>query len=184
MMEVNRESIPKTLTVFRIGHSTRCLEELGELLRENGVRALEDIRRFPRSHRNPQFNLKALESALPSKGIKYVWMESLGGFRNSSGQAAKDTALKNIPFRNYAAYMETEDFSKGVETLLSLARETTVAIMCAEALYWRCHRSLVSDYLKSKGVRVIHILSRNRCQEHSYTQCTRIVDGQLTYHQQ
>ncbi len=146
------------------------------------MNALVDIRSIPKSRTNPQFNRDVLESALPAEGLRYAWMKSLGGLRKGFGKASKNIAWKSKSFRNYADYMETEDFSKGVEELLSLARATTVAIMCAEAVYWRCHRSLVSDYLKSKGAKVIHIISCSSSEEHSYTQCAKIVDAELTYH--
>jgi len=168
-------------TVFTIGHSTRGLKELVELLHQHGVKVLVDIRRFPRSRKNPQFNREALESGLPPEGITYIWMESLGGFRKGLAEASPKLALTNIPFRNYAAYMETEEFRKAIDDLLSLARQTTPAIMCAEALYWRCHRSLVSDYLKSKGVRVVHMMSKDSEREHSYNRFAKVIDGKLTY---
>lgn len=109
-------------------------------------------------------------------------MEALGGRRNGLGKNSKNTCWTNISFRNYADYMETGSFTKGIGDLAALAENGTVAIMCAETLYWRCHRSMISDYLKSKGIEVTHILDQTHSKEHEYTQCAILKDGSLTYH--
>lgn len=143
---------------------------------------LADVRSFPHSFKNPQFNAEAIGVELGERNIRYAWMQKLGGRRKGLGKESKNVCWKNQSFRNYADYMETHVFREGVEELIQLGRGGKVAIMCAEALYWRCHRCMISDFLKSNGVEVTHIFDREHAQEHEYTQCAKIVDGQLTYH--
>lgn len=140
------------------------------------------MRSFPRSFKNPQFNTETMSAELPKHKIRYVWLQRLGGRRKGFGQESKNTCWKSKSFRNYADYMETSDFSEGVEELIKLANQGTVAIMCAEAVYWRCHRSMISDFLKSKGLEVTHIFDETHSREHGYTQCAKVVGGKLTYH--
>ena len=111
-----------------------------------------------------------------------MWLEKLGGRRKGLGKSSKNTCWKNQSFRNYADYMETEQFTEGIGQLLQLGEKGTVALMCAESLYWRCHRSMIADFLKSKEIEVTHIFDAKHTREHEYTECTRIVDGQLSYH--
>jgi len=170
------------LQIFTVGHSTRSSEELCELLSKYQVTALADVRRFPYSSRNPQFNKEPIETALSKHGVRYLWIEKLGGRRNGIGASSKNSCWKNESFRNYADYMETEEFLEGSEELLGFARTEAAAIMCAEAVYWRCHRVMISDFLKSKGVDVTHILDAAHLKEHEYSQCARIFRGNLTYH--
>ena len=166
--------------VWTIGHSTRTAEEFGDLLFENEVQVLVDVRSYPSSKRLPHFNREALSSFLTKIGIEYRHMPRLGG-RQKPSPNSKNVAWTNASFRAYADYMETAEFEAGVLELLEVARVKRSAIMCAEALWWRCHRSLISDYLKSIGVEVTHIMGRNKLEQHRYTAGGWIVDGSLSY---
>ena len=170
------------MEIFTIGHSTRTFDELVRSLSAHGVNILVDVRSFPRSFKNPQFDTEVMETELPKRGIRYIWLQKLGGRRKGFGQESKNTCWKSKSFRNYADYMETSAFMDGAEELLRLSSEGVVAIMCAEAVYWRCHRSMISDYLKSNGLHVTHIFDETHTREHEYTQCAKVVDGKLTYH--
>lgn len=168
------------IQVWTIGHSTRSIEEFLEALKSQEITALADVRSFPSSKRLPQFNQQELSNALAAAGIEYHHIRELGG-RRPERKDSHNTAWKNAGFRAYADHMESEDFGVGVERLLELARDKRTAIMCAEAVWWRCHRSLISDYLKSTGVNVIHIFNATKAEAHPYTSAARIVDGELTY---
>lgn len=170
-----------SLHLYTIGHSTRSLEELLHLLGENGVSCLVDVRTVPRSRRNPQFNLEALEHALPAAGIGYVHLAALGGLRRGLGERSPNTGWRNDSFRGFADYMMTAQFQKGLEGLLGLAAQETVAIMCAEAVPWRCHRSLIADALTVRGVRVTHILGQGRTQPHRLTPFAQVKGLEITY---
>ena len=167
-------------TIWTVGHSTRSLEEFISLLTSHEITALVDVRSFPGSRRYPHFSKLALSQSLPSHGILYEHNPELGGRRRPSA-SSKNTAWKNASFRAYADHMETEEFRKGIEALLELAGSKRVAIMCAEALWWRCHRSLIADFLKANGIEVIHIIGANKTEEHPYTSAARIVKGELSY---
>jgi uncharacterized protein (DUF488 family) len=166
--------------IFSVGHSTRSAEEFAEILTAHGVEVLVDVRSFPGSRRLPQFNRAALAESLAMVGIDYKHEPRLGG-RRTPRKDSHNTAWKNASFRAYADHMETEEFRKGVEDLLELASECRVAYMCAEALWWRCHRSLISDYLKASGHTVIHLIDKTKTEEHPFTSAARIVDGHLSY---
>ena len=166
--------------IWTVGHSTRSSEEFVEILREHQIEALVDVRSFPGSRRYPHFNKSQLSETLPEAGIEYLHLPELGG-RRKPRPGSKNVAWQNEGFRGYADYMETADFRKGIEKLLELARSKHIAIMCAEALWWRCHRSLIADYLKAGGVEVIHILSSGKTAPHPYTSAARIIDGHLSY---
>jgi uncharacterized protein (DUF488 family) len=169
------------LKIWTIGHSTRAIDVFISLLEEHGVRLLVDVRSLPGSKRYPQFNQEALADSLGKAGIRYEHFPELGGRRKAKPES-KNTAWRNASFRGYADYMETEEFRKGVKRLLDLAADVgSPAIMCAEAVWWRCHRSLVSDYLKAHGIEVIHILDANKTEPHPYTSAARIVNGKLSY---
>jgi uncharacterized protein (DUF488 family) len=168
------------LSIWTIGHSTHTIEELIELLKHYQIELLVDVRHFPGSRRLPHFNKPAMQAALLEAGIRYEHLVELGG-RRPARPDSHNTAWRNASFRGYADYMETEPFRRGIERLLELAREAPTAIMCSEAVWWRCHRSMVADYLKAMGVRVFHILSLKTAQEHPYTSAARIVDGKLSY---
>jgi uncharacterized protein (DUF488 family) len=140
-----------------------------------------DVRSFPRSFKNPQFNTDVIALELSKDGIQYVWLQKLGGRRKGFGKASRNTCWNNKSFRNYADYMETTPFLDGIQELIRLGERGTVAIMCSETLYWRCHRSMIADFLKTKDIEVTHIFNEGHTQEHRYTQCARIVNGSLTY---
>jgi len=156
------------ITVWTVGHSTRSAEEFGQILLAHGIQVLVDVRSFPGSKRYPQFNRAALAESLREIGIEYRHEPRLGGRRTPRADS-HNTAWKNASFRAYADHMETEEFRKGIKDLLEVAEQSRTAVMCAEALWWRCHRRLISDYLKTEGHAVIHILDRNKTQEHPVT---------------
>jgi uncharacterized protein (DUF488 family) len=167
--------------IWTIGHSTRDINIFISLLEENGIKLLADVRSLPGSKRYPQFNREGLAESLSARGIRYEHFPELGGRRKPKPDS-HNTAWRNASFRGYADHMETEEFRKSVERLLDLAGEAgPAAIMCAEAVWWRCHRSLISDYLKSRGIEVMHILGASKTEPHPYTSAARIVDGKLNY---
>lgn len=168
------------LTVWTVGHSTRSGEEFGKILLAHGIQVLVDVRSFPGSRRYPQFNRAALAESLGRIGIEYKHEPRLGG-RRTPRKDSHNTAWRNASFRAYADHMESEDFRKGVEELLELAANARTAVMCAEAVWWRCHRSLISDYLKAAGHTVIHIIDQSKTEEHPFTSAASIVDGKLSY---
>jgi len=170
----------KTLTIWTIGHSTRSIDEFVELLRINGIEILADIRRFSGSRKHPQFGQEQLRTSLAGAGIEYAPIPELGGRRRPRPDT-HNTAWDNESFRGYADHMESEEFKRGIETLLPLASEKRTAIMCAEAVWWRCHRALVSDYLKAKDILVNHILSATDTREHPYTSVATVVGGTVRY---
>ena len=169
------------MRIWTIGHSTRSINDFISLLEENGIMLLADVRSWPGSKRYPQFNREALADSLNAHGIRYEHFPELGGRRKPKPDS-RNTAWRNASFRAYADHMETEEFQKGIERLLAVAGEAgPAAIMCAEAVWWRCHRSLISDYLKWRGIGVMHILDANKTQPHPFTSAAHIVDGKLTY---
>ena len=167
--------------IWTIGHSTRKIDTFISLLEENGIKVLVDVRTLPGSKRYPQFNKEMLAKSLQEHGIHYEHFAELGG-RRKARPDSRNTAWRNASFRGYADYMETEQFHNGVERFLALAGEAgPAAIMCAEAVWWRCHRSLISDYLKARGIEVIHILDANKIEPDPFTSAARIVHGALSY---
>ena len=167
-------------TIFTIGHSTRTIEEFLDLLFSFDIKILADIRRLPGSRKYPQFDQDALKKSLEENGIEYVYIEDLGGRRKISPDS-KNTAWRNKSFQGYADYMETESFENGIKVLEKLALEKNTAMMCSEAVWWRCHRSMVSDYLKSKGWEVLHIMALGKATEHPYTSPARVLGDQVFY---
>ena len=167
-------------SIWTVGHSTRSVVEFNEILAAHEISALVDVRSFPGSRRYPHFNKPELSRNLQAVGILYAHNPRLGGRRRPSS-TSKNTAWQNASFRAYADHMESEEFKQGIEELLEVARTKRTAIMCAEALWWRCHRSLISDFLKAKGLTVIHILDEKKTEVHPYTSVARIVDGRLSY---
>src|SRR5438094_2546166 len=169
------------MRIWTIGHSTRTIDEFVSLLKENEINLLADVRAWPGSKRYPQFNKEALTESLSAHAIHYEHFAELGGKRKSTPDS-HNLAWRNASFRGYADYMETEEFQKGVKRLLDFAADTgPTAIMCAEAVWWRCHRSLISDYLKVRGIGVMHVLNANKTEPHPYTSAARIVNGKLNY---
>ncbi len=168
------------MKIWTVGHSTHAAERFHEILLAHAIETIVDVRTFPASRRHPQFNQAQLAASLESVGIHYLHNPQLGGRRKPT-DASKNTAWQNASFRAYADHMETAEFHNGIEKLLEVARKSSTAVMCAESLWWRCHRSLISDYLKSIGVEVIHILDEKKAEVHPYTSAARIIDGELSY---
>lgn len=168
-------------TVWTIGHSTRSIEEFLELLALHQIKLIADIRRFPASRKYPHFGADALRGSLGSVGISYVHFPELGGRRRPRPDSHNEE-WRNQAFRGYADYMETSEFRSGIERLMKFSRAQRTALLCSEAVWWRCHRSLVSDYLKAHGFEVQHILSATKTETHPYTTAAQIEDGMLTYH--
>ncbi len=169
------------MRIWTIGHSTRTIDEFISLLKENGIKLVADVRMFPGSKRYPQFGREALAKSLGESGIRYEHLPELGG-RRKANPDSRNTAWRNASFRSYADYMETEQFQKGIESLLDVASEAgPAAIMCAEAVWWRCHRSLIADYLKVRGMEAMHVLGANKVEPHPYTSAAQIVNGELSY---
>jgi len=166
--------------VWTVGHSTRYIGEFVELLSGFGIGVLADVRRYPSSRKFPHFNVESLSASLEGSGIEYLPLPELGGRRRPRPDS-RNTAWRNPSFRGYADYMDSDDFRSGVAQLLESARARRTAVMCAELLWWRCHRALVADYLKADGVRVIHILGPEKSTEHPYTSAARVVGGKLSY---
>jgi uncharacterized protein (DUF488 family) len=168
------------ITIWTVGHSTRSAEEFGKILLAHEITVLIDVRSFPGSRRLPQFNRDALAASLRELGIEYRHEPRLGGRRKPRADS-HNTTWKNASFRAYADHMESEEFRRGVEELLEVAAQQRTAFMCAEAVWWRCHRSLIADYLKAEGHTVIHIIDQSKTQEHPFTSAARIVEGKLSY---
>jgi uncharacterized protein (DUF488 family) len=174
-------NIPGNLqTISTIGHSTRTLEGFIELLKSKGVTMVIDIRTIPRSRHNPHFNIETLPESLRVAGIGYQHMPGLGGLRHPRANSPNQ-GWRNASFRGFADYMQTHEFEENVMALMKLAREETVALMCAEAVPWRCHRSLVADALAARGMRVEHILSATNIRPHKVTLWARVNGTQVTY---
>jgi uncharacterized protein (DUF488 family) len=170
----------EALTIWTIGHSTRTVEQFVELLRAHKIESLVDVRHFPGSRRYPQFNKEQLAESLSKAGIEYDHLVQLGGRRRPRPDS-RNSAWRNEAFRGYADYMATKGFAAAIECLLDLAGRKQTAIMCAEAVWWRCHRSLIADYLKARGDQVLHIQSATKAEGHPFTSAARIVDGKLSY---
>jgi uncharacterized protein (DUF488 family) len=164
-----------------VGHSTRQLDELVEALKAHQIQTLVDIRAFPMSRRLPQFNRESLEKSLPAAGIRYVWMKALGGYRKKVSDESPHVALRNASFRNYADYMLTAEFESAMAELVALAETSRTAYMCAERVYFRCHRMLVSDWLIAHGHEVMHIDATGPLKPHRITTEARMIDGELIY---
>jgi uncharacterized protein (DUF488 family) len=168
-------------TLYTIGHSTRSLEELIDALGSHDIKTLVDIRAFPMSRRLPQFNRDSLEQTIPAAGIHYVWMKALGGYRQKMAEDSPHIALRNQSFRNYADYMLTPEFEHAMADLITLAEQSRTAYMCAERVYFRCHRMLVSDWLVAYGHEVLHIDGAGPVRPHKLTSEARMIDGRLLY---
>jgi uncharacterized protein (DUF488 family) len=166
--------------IWTIGHSTRNLDDFLRLLEMNRIEAVADVRSYPGSRRYPHFNVEALSASLIEKGIEYVPIKKLGGRRRAAANSP-NTVWRNAAFRGYADHMETEEFRQGITELLSLARRRRTAVMCAEAVWWRCHRSMISDYLKASEITVEHILNEKKNVIHPFTATARVTGGKLTY---
>ncbi len=168
-------------TLYTIGHSTRTLDDLIATLRAHQIKTLVDIRAFPMSRRLPQFNRESLEKSLPAAEIRYVWMKALGGYRKKILDESPNIALRNKSFRNYADFMLTPEFEHAASELIYLAEQASTAYMCAERVYFRCHRMLVSDWLVAHGNIVRHIDDAKPPKPHKLTAEARMIDGRLIY---
>jgi uncharacterized protein (DUF488 family) len=174
---VKQDSQPVVLTV---GHSTHPLTEFIALLTAHSVTHLIDVRTVPRSRHNPQFNRDTFPAALEAAGINYTHVVGLGGFRRTSPESPNQ-GWRNASFRGYADYMQTDEFAQNLESLMKLAKQDRVALICAEAVPWRCHRSLIADALVVHGLRVEEIINQTRCQIHTLTPFTKMDGTTITY---
>ena len=166
--------------VWTIGHSTRPLESFLDLLAQNGIEAVADVRRYPGSRRWPHFAQEPLARTLTDRGLVYLWFPDLGGRRKPTS-GSPNTAWRSASFRGYADYMATEAFAEGLHRLVNLASGLRTAVMCAESLWWRCHRGLIADVLRWHRFEVIHVLGPHSTASHPYTAAARIVRGRLSY---
>ena len=166
--------------IWTVGHSTLAAEQFKNILKAHDIEALVDVRSFPGSRRYPQFNKTELEESLPLVDIEYHHSPALGG-RRPPDPKSKNIAWKNPSFRAYADHLDSAEFKQGITELMNLASQKRTAFMCAEAVWWRCHRSLIADYLKAKGWEVIHIAGEQRTEIHPYTSAARIMNGRLSY---
>jgi uncharacterized protein (DUF488 family) len=173
-------SLQPPATLWTIGHSTHSIEEFIDLLAAQRITRIADVRRFPGSRKNPQFNPTELEGSLAAAGIGYTPFPDLGGRRQPRADSPH-TAWHNEAFRGYADYMDTSEFAAGAERLAGLARADRVAAMCAEGVWWRCHRSMIADYFKAHGWTVLHIMGPGAPREHPYTAPARVEEGELRY---
>jgi len=167
-------------SIWTIGHSTHTLDEFMVMLKSFQIELVLDIRSFPGSRRYPYFNKESLAVSLPENEIEYIHLRELGGRRKTTIDS-RNTGWRVAAFRGYADYMETDKFNNAIKELECLAAKKRVAFMCAEAVWWRCHRSLVSDYLKHQGWTVIHSMDAGKGDEHPYTSPARIIEGKLLY---
>jgi uncharacterized protein (DUF488 family) len=168
-------------TLYTIGHSTRTLEELITVLQAHRIETLVDIRSFPVSRRLPHFNREALEQSVQQAGMRYVWMKSLGGFRKKIREDTPNIALRNASFRNYADYMSTPEFERAIAELIDLAEKASTAYMCAERVWFHCHRMLVSDWLVAHGHAVLHIDGEGAPKAHRLNPQAHLIDNQVIY---
>lgn len=179
MRAARQDSQPAAL--WTIGHSTRAIDDFIAALEANAIKLLADVRLLPGSKRYPHFNQDQLAHALSARGIRYEHFRELGGRRKPRADSP-NTAWRNDAFRGYADYMQTPEFQSGIARLLDLESATgPAAIMCAEAVWWRCHRGLVSDYLKVRGIEVLHIMDARKTEAHPFTSAAQIVNGELSY---
>ena len=169
-----------TLTIWTVGHSTLPIEDFIDLLASQRIDVVADVRRFPASRRHPQYNREQLERSLAEAGVKYASFQDLGGRREPRVDST-NSAWRNASFRGYADYMETPAFETAINRLVTAARGRRVAVMCAEAVWWRCHRSLIADYLTAAGTQILHIGAGGRVTQHALRAPARLVDGRLSY---
>lgn len=167
-------------TLFTIGHSTRPVDEFIRLLRQHGVEEIVDVRTVPKSRHNPQFWFDALRDSLHQAGIRYTHIAKLGGLRPSRKDSI-NLGWRNLSFRGYADYLASAEFAQGLDELIAIARERATAIMCAEAVPWRCHRSLIADAMMLRGWQVRDIVSARPAATHKLTPFLKVVNGQITY---
>jgi uncharacterized protein (DUF488 family) len=167
------------VTVWTIGHSSRDIELFLSLLRTHGIELVADVRRYPGSRKHPHFNSGPLAETLSNAGIAYRSLTDLGG-RRAPRPDSRNTVWRNAAFRGYADHMDTPEFDAALRALIEAAATRRTAVMCSEAVWWRCHRSLIADALKAQGMTVLHILG-DEIAEHPYTSAARVMDGRLEY---
>lgn len=176
-----RYSCSVMVTLFTIGHSTRSIEDLISALQAHHIKTLVDIRAFPMSRRLPHFNRENLQRSLADSGIGYVWMKELGGMRKKLLEYSPNVALRNASFRNYADYMLTPEFERAISEVIRLGEESRTAYMCAERVYFKCHRMLVSDWLVAHGHEILHIDDAKPPKPHKLMADARLIEGKLIY---
>lgn len=177
-----RADFKKTRRIFTIGHSNLSFERFVSLLKEHEIGLVADIRRYPSSRKFPHFNRPVLSELLAAENINYLWLESLGGRRHTEKDIKSvNVGLKSSGFRSYADYMATDEFRRAVGDLLSAAEQSRTAVMCAEKLYWKCHRRLLSDYLTAQHIKVIHILDPDKTLEHKLTEVAVVTKTGVIY---
>ena len=167
-------------TIWTIGHSTRLFEEFVEMLKAFNIERVVDVRSYPGSRKFPQYNKEILTETLPENDIHYTHLKELGG-RRKVNKDSKNTTWRVLAFRGYADYMETDEFTEGIQKLEKIALKERVAYMCSEAVWWSCHRSMISDYLKIQGWKVMHIMALGKEDEHPYTGPAHLQNGKLSY---
>lgn len=167
--------------VYTLGHSNRDWKEFVEILRKYKIDVIVDVRRFPSSKKFPHFSGDFLRKALSSVGVKYFWLENLGGYRGYVEGSERYKCFRAQGYKNYAAWMNHDEWKRDFNVLVNLCLRNTVAIMCAEKFYWRCHRKLISDALLARGFNVVHIVDLQRTIPHKLTKCARIINGSLVY---
>jgi uncharacterized protein (DUF488 family) len=166
--------------IYTIGHSTHPIDEFIRILKSYGIEKIADVRTIPRSRHNPQYNKDNFREELAKHGIGYVWLKELGGLRHTT-KASINTAWRNTSFRGYADYMQTPEFSMAIERLISLGKEKRTAIMCAEAVPWKCHRSLIGDALLARGIGAIDIIGEESSKPHKLTPWAKVDGDTVTY---
>lgn len=173
--------MPKTAnTIYTIGHSTRTIEDFIKLIKTYGIEMVVDVRTIAGSEHNPQYNEEILEKSLSKHNISYMRIKGLGGLRHTA-KTSLNNAWKNASFRGYADYMHTPEFEESIEELIKLAKEKQIAIMCAEAVPWRCHRSLIGDALVVRDIAVEDIINEKSCEPHKFTSFAHVVGDTITY---
>jgi uncharacterized protein (DUF488 family) len=177
---MKHQNIKTSLTIFTIGHSTRPIEEFIELLKAHGIGVVADVRTIPKSRHNPQYNSDVLAATLHGNGIGYKHMPGLGGLRHTKKNSI-NTAWENASFRGFADYMQSEDFDRSLNVLIETAAKEPTAIMCAEAVPWRCHRSLIADALLARRITVMDIMSKTSAKEHTMTPWAEVNGTAITY---
>jgi uncharacterized protein (DUF488 family) len=172
--------LDNTILILTVGHSTRAIEEFVGLLQSHSVRRIVDVRTVPRSRHNPQFNHDTLPDILAGQSIGYTHMAGLGGLRHTRTDSP-NSGWRNLSFRGFADYMQTSEFARNIEELVQVGKKDSIAVMCAEAVPWRCHRSLIADALLVRGVRVAHIMGKNRPTDHTLTPFARVESVRVFY---
>jgi uncharacterized protein (DUF488 family) len=167
-------------TIWTVGHSVRSVDDFVSLLAEASIEVVADVRSFPGSRKFPQYGREKLQATLQAHAIRYCWLPALGGRRKASPDSP-NTGWRNASFRGYADHMSTAEFTDGLDQLIEISTQARTAVMCAEALWWRCHRSMIADALCVRGMEVIHILDAKHSVEHPMTKPARVIEGVLSY---